>query len=209
MIRLIAGWLAISWLRATISASRTSPAVTANSAEGEKLVANERPSQVYAQAVFEKAMANWLTPLKTIAASLARSGSIEKLDDAGLAFPKKQELLHAVFPKDASPEVENFLFLLASKNEAHLLPEIIKEFDRYAERTSTSSVARVTTAVSLTSGEKQSLETKLRNQFGDQIVFDYVVDPAILGGVIVRVGDKEIDGSVSGKFAALEEKLES
>lgn len=172
-------------------------------------MANERPSQVYAQAVFEKAMANWLTPLKTIASSLARAGSIEKLDDAGLPFPKKQELVHAVFPKDAAPEVENFLFLLASKNEAHLLPEIIKEFDRYAERTTTSSVARVRTAVTLTSDEKQAMETKLRTQFGDQIVFDYVVDPTILGGVIVRVGDKEIDGSIAGKFAALKEKLAS
>jgi F-type H+-transporting ATPase subunit delta len=170
-------------------------------------VANERPSQVYAQAVFEKAMANWLTPLKTIAASLARSGEIEKLDDVGLPFSKKQELLHSVFPQDATQEVQNFLSLLASKNEVYLLPEIIKEFDRYAERTTASNVAKITTAVALTASEKQALEAKLRNQFGDQIIFDYVIDPVVIGGVIVRVGDKEIDGSVSGKLAALKEKL--
>lgn len=170
-------------------------------------MADERPSQVYAQAVFEKAMASWLAPLKAIAASLAQAGSIEKLDDAGVAFPKKQEMLHSAFPKDAATEVQNFLFLLASKNEVHLLPEIIKEFDRYAQRTTVSDLARVTSAVTLTNAEKQALETKLRNQFGNQIVFDYAIDPAILGGVIVRVGDKEIDGSVSGKLAALKEKL--
>ena len=170
-------------------------------------MANGRPSQVYAQAVFEMAMANWLTPLKTIAASLAQAGSLEKLDDAGMPFPRKQELLHAAFPKDAAPEVRNFLFVLASKNEAHLLPEIIREFDRYADRTTASSVAKVTTAVALTNAEKQSLETKLRSQFGAQVVFNYVVDPAILGGVIVRVGDKEIDGSVARKLAALKETL--
>ena len=170
-------------------------------------MANERPSQVYAQAVFEKATAGWLVPLRTIAASLARSGGIEKLDDVGLPFSKKQELLRSVFPKDATQEVQNFLSLLASKNEVHLLPEIINEFDRYAERTTASNVAKITTAVALTAPEKQSLEAKLRNQFGDQIVFDYVIDPAVLGGVIVRVGDKEIDGSVSGKLAALKEKL--
>jgi F-type H+-transporting ATPase subunit delta len=172
-------------------------------------VANERPSQVYAQAVFEKAMAGWVAPLKTIAASLARAGTFDKLDDAGLPFSKKQELLHSVLPKEASTEIQNFLFLLASKNETHLLPEIIKEFDRYAERTINSNVARVTTAVALTNAEQQSMENKLRSQFGDQLVFDYVLDPAILGGVIVRVGDKEIDGSVSGKLAGLRDKLAS
>ena len=170
-------------------------------------MANERPSQVYAQAVFEQAVAGWLVPLKTIAASLAQAGSIEKVDDAGLAFSKKQELLHTIVPKDAATEVWNFLFLLASKNQVHLLPEIIKEFDRYAQRTTASSVAKITSAVTLTSAEKQTLEANLRNQFGNQLVFDYVIDPAILGGVIVRVGDKEIDGSVSGKLAALKEKL--
>ena len=170
-------------------------------------MANERPSQLYAQAVFEQAMAGWLTPLKAIAASLAKAGSVERLDDSSLAFSQKQELLHSVFPKDASPQVQNFVSLLATKNEVHLLPEIIREFDRYTERTATSSVARVTTAVNLTESEKQSLESKLRNQFGGQTAFEYSIDPGILGGVIVRVGDKEIDGSVSGKLAALKETL--
>jgi F-type H+-transporting ATPase subunit delta len=170
-------------------------------------VANERPSQVYAQAVFEQAMAGWLSPLKTIAAALAQAGSIARLDDSTLAFSKKQELLHSVFPKDAAAEVQNFVFLLASKNQIHLLPEIINEFDRFAQRTVTSDVAKITSAVAFTHTEQQTLESKLRRQFGDQIVFNYVVDPAILGGVIVRVGDKEIDGSVSGKLAALKEKL--
>ena len=170
-------------------------------------MANERPSQIYAQAVFEQATAGWLAPLKSIAASLAQADSIGKLDDAGLPFSKKQELLQAVFPKEATEQVQNFLFLLASKNHVHLLPEIIKEFDRYSQRTTESNIAKITTAVPLTSAEKQAMETKLRNQFGDQLVFEYVNDPAILGGVIVRVGDKVIDGSVSGKLAALKEKL--
>ena len=170
-------------------------------------MANERPSQIYAQAAFEKAMASWLTPLKAIAASLAQSRLTEQLDDAGMAFSKKQELLRSVFPPDATTEVQNLVFLLASKNEAHLLAEVIRDFDRYAQRDAAVTVTKVTSAVSLTDSEKQTLETQLRKQLGDQLAFEYSVNPEILGGVIVRAGDKVIDGSVSGKLAALKEKL--
>jgi F-type H+-transporting ATPase subunit delta len=170
-------------------------------------VANERPSQAYAQAVYDKAVEDWLTPLKTIAASLAQSNLIRKLDDAGLAFSKKQELLRPLFPKDAPAEVQNFVYLLATKNDMHLLPEIVSNVDRFAHRGMGVTVAKVTSAIALTDSEKRALETKLRKQFGDNLDFDYVVDKEILGGVIVRVGDKVIDGSVAGKLAALKEKL--
>ncbi len=170
-------------------------------------MANERPSEIYAQAVFEKAVASWLDPLKTIAASLAESGLIDKLDDAGVPFSKKQEMLQPVFPAGAGTEVQNFLFLLASKNEVNLLPEIVKEFDRYVQRTEVVATAQVTSAVPLLDAEKQALEIKLRKQFGSEIIFDYGIDPTLLGGVVVRAGDKVIDGSVSGKLAALREKL--
>lgn len=170
-------------------------------------MANERTAQVYAQAVFDKAMASWLDPLKAVAASLAKSGLTQELDNAGIAFSKKQEMLRSVLPPDAAAEVQNFLFLLASKNEMHLLPEIISQFDLYAQRSASITVTKITSAVPLTESEKQTLETKLRKQFGLDAAFEYVVDPAILGGVVVRAGDKVIDGSVSGKLAALKEKL--
>jgi F-type H+-transporting ATPase subunit delta len=152
-------------------------------------------------------MAGWLTPLKAIAASLAQSGLTEQLDNAALEFSKKQALLRPVFPANAAVEVHNLVSLLASKNEVHLLPQIIAEFERYAQRGPSVASIQVTSAVPLTDPEKSTLETKMRAQFGGDAAFEYVVDPTILGGVIVRMGDKVIDGSVSGKLAALKEKL--
>ncbi len=168
---------------------------------------NERPSQIYAQAVYEKAVASWLDPLKTITASLVESGMIDHLDDAGVPFSKKQEMLHPVFPAETETQIQNLVFLLASKNQVNLLPEIVEEFERFVQRTEVVQAAKVTSAVPLLDAEKQTLETKLRKQFGNEIIFDYAVDPAILGGVTVRAGDKVIDGSVAGKLAALKEKL--
>ena len=152
-------------------------------------------------------MTGWLTPLKTIAASLAQAGITSQLDDAGIVFSKKQEMLRAVFPTDADARVQNFVFLLANKNQVHLLPEIIGALDVYAQRSAAVAIAKVTSAVPLTDAEKQAMETKLRGQFGQDAAFEYAVDASILGGVVVRVGDKVIDGSVAGKLAALKEKL--
>jgi F-type H+-transporting ATPase subunit delta len=170
-------------------------------------VAYERLAQTYAQAAYEQALANWLAPLKAIAASLARAGITEQLDDLTVDFAKKQELARALFDANTPTEIQNLVYLLASKGHVHLLPRIIAEFERYAQRATLGTRARVTSAVPLLDAEKSTLETKLRAQFGDDLIFDYTVDPAIIGGVIVRVGDKVIDGSVAGKFAEMKEKL--
>lgn len=152
-------------------------------------------------------MAQWLAPLKIVAASLERSGLSKKLDDASLEFSKKQDLVRPVLPANTPKQIENFLFLLVSKNHAHLLNEIIGDLDRFSKHEGVGVSAKVTSAIMLTDGEKAALETKMRAQFGRDLSFDYVVDATILGGVVVRVGDKVIDGSVAGKLAALQEKL--
>ena len=170
-------------------------------------MANERPSQAYAQAFFEQAVASWVSPLKTVAASIVQSGLTAKLDDATLPFAKKEEMLRPLFPAGATTELKNFVFLLANKNHVHLLPEVIAQVDHFAERTHAAEIAQVKSAVPLTDAEKSALETRLHKQFGADVRFDFVVDPSIVGGIFVRVGDQVIDGSVVGKLAALKEKL--
>ncbi len=160
----------------------------------------------YAQAIFQQATEDWLTPLKYVVECI-KPAEMEELDNPALPFSKKQETIKRILPKDASDQFKNFVSLLASKNEVHLLPSILAEFDRYATRGPVQNGARVTSAVALTEKEKSALEGKLKGRYGSDLQFDYVVDPGILGGVIVRIGDKVIDGSVSGKLAALREKL--
>lgn len=170
-------------------------------------MATEQLARQYAQAVFEQAMAKWLTPLQAVAAALEKSGATGKLDDATIEFAKKQDLLRSLLPANTPPEVQNLILTMATKNHIHLLRQVVSDLDRYAKREAVGAMAQVTSAVVLTDGEKSALESKLRAQFGNDLSFDYTVDAAILGGVVVRVGDKVIDGSVAGKLAALQEKL--
>lgn len=70
-----------------------------------------------------------------------------------------------------------------------------------------AEVAVVKSAIPLTEEERIALRKKLENRFGDRLILHWEVDPAILGGVLIRVGDKIIDGSVAGKLAALKRSL--
>jgi F-type H+-transporting ATPase subunit delta len=170
-------------------------------------VADERQAQTYAQALFEQAVSNWLAPLKEISASIANKGLTAKLDDSGVAFAQKQVALKSVVPANAAPQVQNLVSLLVSKNQVHLLPEVVALFEQFGQRSTVGALAKVTSAIPLNASEQQILESKLRAQFGKDLAFDYAVDASLLGGMIVRLGDKVIDASVAGKLAALKEKL--
>ena len=170
-------------------------------------MANERVTQTYAQAIFEQALAGWVTPLKVVAAALAQAGSIEKLDNASVAFSEKHAIILRALPANTKTEIQNLISLLASKNEVHLLPQVIAQVEQLSQHNLSGSVAQVTSAIALTSAEQTAIEAKMRAQFDQVVRFEYAVDAAILGGVIVRVGDKVIDGSVAGKLAELKEKL--
>lgn len=67
--------------------------------------------------------------------------------------------------------------------------------------------ATVTSALPLSSEEQQSIESELRKQIGSDSEIVFQVDPDILGGLVIRVGDKVIDGSVAGKLTALAQSL--
>ena len=67
--------------------------------------------------------------------------------------------------------------------------------------------AEVTSALPLTADEKESVKKDVLAQVGDQATVTFRVDPAILGGLIVRVGDKVLDGSVSGQLESMRQSL--
>jgi len=75
------------------------------------------------------------------------------------------------------------------------------------EATSSSLTARVSSAVPLTDEEQAALGEKLKARFGQALNLRFEVEPSLLGGVRVRVGDEVIDGSVKSKLDALAQSL--
>lgn len=163
----------------------------------------------YARAIFEKAAEKYGRDLHALNNAVDKSNLLTRLDNPSESFEGKKALLNGMLPPNADTEVRNLAYLLASKNQVHLIGEIVASFDRLVTAGAPSHTARVTTAIELSNEERGKLEAKLRAQYGKELLFDYRLDPEILGGVVVRIGDVVIDGSVTGKLAAMKQKMET
>lgn len=82
---------------------------------------------------------------------------------------------------------------------------LLSEVERRGDRQELD--AEVITAVPLTPAETQMLEERLRDRYGPELPISYHVDTAILGGVVVRVGDRMVDGSLVSRLAQLRASL--
>lgn len=102
--------------------------------------------------------------------------------------------------------VDGFLSFLDSRKLDYLLGEIVAKLnDRLEGRKET---AYVTSSVALTSQENSQLEGFLKKEFGRNLKIKLKIDPGILGGLKIIVGDQMIDQTVFGKLNAIVEKIE-
>ena len=124
-----------------------------------------------------------------------------------MATKYAQDLYELASDKNLLAEA-NFLLQLAEKHRDADLPAILREYVELAkENKSNLIMADVTTALPLTAGQEQALAEKLAAMTGKTIKIRQHVDSEILGGIVVRVGDKLLDGSLSHQLSALQADL--
>jgi F-type H+-transporting ATPase subunit delta len=89
------------------------------------------------------------------------------------------------------------------------LPRVAAEFRRLDDRRQGITPATATSAVALTLPEVQALTARLEQMTGGRIALQTDVDESLIGGLVVRVGDRLIDGSVRGRLERLRNQLAS
>jgi F-type H+-transporting ATPase subunit delta len=150
-----------------------------------------------------------LAALDAASAALAKDRSLLDRAQVGQAeFASRRALLDGMVPGDADPPVRNLLYALAQRGDLALLPDIALALRaRMAQTAEAVARVEVVSAVPLTEAERAILTEKLAADYGSGLEFHYRVDPAIIGGLVVRVGDRLIDGSVASKLAAMKQAL--
>jgi len=105
------------------------------------------------------------------------------------------------------PLSTNFLGVLAKNGRLAKLGAVIRAFDMLAARHRGEIKAEVTSAHPLDDDQVAALRANLKTRFGTDIAVDLDVDPAILGGLVVKVGSQMIDGSIRTKLDTLAQAM--
>lgn len=110
--------------------------------------------------------------------------------------------------KDRISEITmNFLGFVVDRQREAYLADITEYFTGLANKARNISDVQVTSAVELTKEEKKNMAAAMAKSTGKKVRLTYNVDKKLLGGVVVRIGDKVIDGSVRTRLQTLREHL--
>jgi len=164
----------------------------------------------YAQALFDLASENKQIPaveadLKSLKTALAESKDLRVLvGSPAFGAEDKGKGLAAIAAKAKFTDTtRKFLGLLAANGRASALASVITGFEDLASKARGAVSAQVTTAVPLSAAQSKGVAAALRQALGKDPEIETRVDPAILGGIKVRVGSRLFDASLKSKLDSL------
>lgn len=101
----------------------------------------------------------------------------------------------------------NHMYLIVDQERGRMFPKIAEEYYRLASEVRAKVSAEVITAFPISDGDLAKLGDQLRNLTKKDVYMRTRVDESIIGGVVVRVGDKVLDGSVRNKLSQLKKQM--
>jgi len=169
------------------------------------------PGKRYAQAAFELArekneLESWQVSLRKIAELVEDERLVALLESPKLPFVVKKGLLEERLGKINTLSL-NLACLLISRGRLRLVNNISQEYDRLLDAYRGIEHAEVVTALPLDDEDKERVSRQLEEIMGRKVVVDAQVDPSIVGGLVARIGDTLIDGSIRNRLAALSKNL--
>jgi F-type H+-transporting ATPase subunit delta len=162
----------------------------------------------YAQAVFQIATESgqidaWSDDLRTVATALENKELAGLLDSPQVPAAAKIETVKTVLGDAVDPLAANLLAILATRNLANLVPGIIETFEALVDRHNGIERAEVIAAAPLDQDQETAIKAVLVKLVDKDVRLSTGVDPNILGGLVARVGDRVIDGSLRTRLQGM------
>ena len=166
----------------------------------------------YAQAVFQIAVEGdaldaWSGDLRSLAEAMDVPELASVLDAPQVPMARKVEAVRRAVGDAVGPLAANLLCVLASRNLAHLVQAVLDEYSSMIDARRGIESAEVTSATRLDDAQRDRVTRILEDVAGKEVRLHTLVRPEILGGIIARVGDRVIDGSVRTRLRAMRREL--
>lgn len=166
----------------------------------------------YAQAVFELALEKgelekWLDDLTLLADSVSNQEFVDFLTQPRVTADEKIRVVRESLGDSVGPLALNLMCLLATRNIAHILGGITDQFQELLDSHRGIERAEVVSAVELSDDEQRRVTEMLSTMTGSDVRLTTRVDAQILGGMVVRIGDRVMDGSARSRLQAMRREL--
>jgi F-type H+-transporting ATPase subunit delta len=147
--------------------------------------------------------------LRTVGGIIAGSGELRNaLLTPAIQTSRKRAVMGKLIEEvGASPLIRNFIYVVIDHRRAGILGEIREAFESHLDERLGFVRAEVSSAASLDLRRTSELEAELSNLTGKRMRLHFAVDPALLGGVVARIGSVVYDGSLHGQLQQLRRQL--
>lgn len=147
------------------------------------------------------------TDVKTVSEAIKANRELQLLLNSPIISPeKKLSLMTAVFEGRVSDMLLKFVRIITVRNRETLLPEILESFITLYKKHQNILTAEIISAVPLDKVNREKALALIK-QMSQQVELSEKVDPKLIGGFIIRVGDRQIDASVANRLADLKNEF--
>ena len=166
----------------------------------------------YARAAFEAArdadaLARWSEALE-LASDIAATEELHYLSgDPRVGGDRLLELITDIGKDRFDDSFTNFLKVLITNGRLELMPEIALQYEQYRRESEQRIRVEVVSAKPMEDAETGKLAERLKARFGREVDMHVEVDESLIGGAVIRAGDKVIDGSVRGRLEQLGRRI--
>lgn len=172
-------------------------------------------SKTYGEALYELALESNLLKsvieeVQVVEQAFAENEELKKiLNHPKVTREEKITLVESIFKGRLSNEVVGFLVLLVSKGRQGEMDAILRVFEEKVREYKSIGVVFVTSAVELSKEQKEQIQDKLlKTTKYKQLELQYSVDRALIGGLVIRIGDRIVDSSIRTKLKNMARELQ-
>ena len=166
----------------------------------------------YAGAMFEigskqNQLDRTLKDVQEIAQIFAHRKLAYLLQEPKVPAERKETAIRQALTSKVLPTSLNLALLVVQRGLVEIMPNIARELEQLVMNYKNQAVAQVTTAKQIDDAQMALIKRALEKRTGKKIILQMRTEPAILGGVVARVGDQVIDGSIRYRLNALRQQL--